>query len=164
MSAEQQPIAEQKWWTIDAPFNIVRRRELVEQGDSAALADVDEYIAYINEDMESDYVVKSAIYQKDGWEINDDVEEKSTKVYLQHADGEFDLLGTTGIGGAFYGHKIELLDEQPILVYHHVIDGELTRLGISLHGPTKLVSIEKLNRNGHYITTMFRRLRWLNNG
>lgn len=160
MSAEQQPIVEQKWWTVDAPYDILRRRELVEQGDTARLADVDTYISYINEDMESGYVVKTLIYQRDGYVLPEDVQGSGTRVYLQHEDGSFEQIGVTVEGGAFYGQRIELLDDEPILVQYRELDGELTRLGVSLSESARIISDEKC-RDSSYVRKMFYRLRWL---
>lgn len=159
---QQQAASQEKWWTINAPIDLVRRRELVKAGETARLADVDTYISYINEDMAEGYVVKSYIYQPDAYEMEDEPETNGTRVYLQHDDGELELLGVTDMGGAFYGHKIELLDDEPILVQYRELDGELTRLGISLNEPAKIIS-DKQSKNSFYVTRMFRKLRWLNN-
>lgn len=158
---EQSTTKQEKWWTVNAPVDLVRRRQLVEAGDSARLADVDTYIAYINEDMDEGYVVKSYIRQRDSYEMEEDAEPNGTRVYLQRDDGELELLGTTDMGGAFYGHKIELLNDEPILVQYRELDGELTRLGISLSEPAKIIS-DEASKNSFYVTRMFRKLRWLN--
>lgn len=160
MSAEQQPIAEQKWWTVNAPYDILRRRELLEQGDTVRLADVDTYISYINEDMQSGYVVKTAIYQRDGFVLPEDVQEEATRIYLQLEDDSFEQIGVTVEGGAFYGQRIELLDEEPILIQCRELDGELTRLGVSLSESARIIS-DKRCRDSAYVRRMFHKLRWL---
>lgn len=165
MSLEQNPApTEEKWWTTDAPINIVRRHELVERGDTVRLADVDTLIAFINEDMDDGYMIKTFIYQREGWtDGDDDVQENGTRVYQKRDDSEFDLLGVTGMSGVFYGDKIELIDEQPILVRYREVNGEMIGVGISLTEAVKIVSDENI-KNNIYINHTFNRLRRIGNG
>lgn len=157
-SPETQP---EKWWSIYTPYDIANRRDFIEKGDTERVNDIDTYIDYINNDMLSGYAIKTVLYRKDMYEMPESINANGTRVYLQNEAGEFELLGITAVGGEFFGQRIEVVDEEPILMRDRDLQGEFTRLGVSIKESAKIVP-DKRNLENDHARRLFHQLRWIN--
>lgn len=113
-SKENNPGSE-KWWSYDTPYDIVRRRDLIMQGEAQKVRDIDEYIAFINEDMDDSYKIVTKFDENSEGILRHNLE-TGTVVYKRNREGAYEPHCYVTMVGAFYGDKIILDEENPVVV------------------------------------------------
>jgi hypothetical protein len=118
-SSQETNSGSEKWWTYDTPYDIVWRRELLDAGDARRVEDIDAYIAFINEEMSSRYMVATRFREKGGKNFQRDPS-NWTHIFKRNPEGIYEPYCTVAMAGQFYGEKIFLADDTPVVVNQEV--------------------------------------------
>lgn len=105
----------EKSWSYDTPYDIVRRRDLILQDDAQKVRDIDNYIAYINEDMSSEYTVETKFDNRSERLLRNQ-KECGTRIYKANDSEQYELTGYVTTVNSFYGNKVILDNESPVII------------------------------------------------
>lgn len=144
MSSDKLSNNPETWWSYDTPYDIVRRRQLVEQGETRRVQDIDNYIAFINEGMTENYRVITYIDERTEriLRINNS---DGTRVYRRNNDGLYEPHAHISDTGRFFADKAILDGEDVVL-----LNNELG-IGVTPFESVKLVNIrpDAINNSGY---------------
>lgn len=118
-SPEKNNSSREKWWSYDTPYDIVRRRELAMHGETQRVQDIDDYISYINEDMDNGYKISTRLDERTDRVLAYN-KSNGTRVYKVNESGIYEPLCHISMVGVFYGNKIMLDDEDPVVINSEV--------------------------------------------
>lgn len=105
----------EQWWSYDTPYDIVNRRGLVEGGDEEKVQAIDTYISYINNEMSDSYMIATRFDHRNNKELKK-VRSKGTRVYKLNQRGYYVPQGYVSMSATFYGDKVILDREDPIVI------------------------------------------------
>jgi hypothetical protein len=137
-----------KTWTYDTPYDVVQRRKTIKRFGASSLraAHVDAYINYINNEMESGYVIATYIDVDRRFVKNGSMTKNSgTQIYRPNEQGKYDRYAHYVVDGAdtmFFGNKI-ILDRQDVVVLNTEVE-----LGIS---PTRSIKMMPVKNPDIYL-------------
>ena len=139
-SGEMVDKGSERWWSYNTPYDIVHRAEIIaiEGKQSPRVADIDRYVAYINDEMPSEFIAVTQINSKtDRAYQNPDY--VGTLVYRPNDKGKYKYHASITMTGRFFGNKVAIIEDQVVLINSY------ENIGVSANEYIKLERVDVLD-------------------
>lgn len=134
MSSEKSPNNSERWWSYDTPYDIVHRRELVEKDETRRVQDIDNYIAFINEDMADNFKAITYIDERTDRALRH-YQSNGTRVYRRNIDGLYEPHAYITSMGRFFADEA-IVDGEDVVLLNHELG-----IGVTPFESVKLINI-----------------------